>query len=236
MSKRITIISGASRGIGREVAAHLARENHFVMLLARNAEEINELELAIDMAGGKALSFPIDVADEGQVNEAVAAIKRDFGRIDCLVNNAGIGLFRPFEEISSLDWDHLMEVNVKGSFLLTKAVLPVMRNAGSGHIVAITSDAARRTFPDGALYCASKHAQDAFFKTLRSEVRHDGIKVSVVMPGLVDTFFNNSEPGSPDRAHYLKPLDIAHAVSYILNAPEHVVIDEVVLHPVQQAY
>ena len=234
MSKRITIISGASRGIGREIATHLAREDHFVMLLARNAEELGELEEAIDQTGGKALAFPLDVSDEQQVNEVVQAVIKDFGRIDCLINNAGIGLFKPVEDISSMDWDHLMEVNVKGSFLLTKAVLPTMRSAGSGHIVAITSDAGRRTFPDGSLYCASKYAQNALFSALRRELRPQGIKVSVIMPGLVDTFFNNSEPGSPDKSHFLKPIDIAHAVSYILNAPRHVVVDEVVLHPSSQ--
>lgn len=236
MSRKVTFISGASRGIGRAIATRLARENHFVMLLARNAEEINELELEIDMAGGKALSFPLDVTDEKQVNEAVAQVIRDFGRIDSIINNAGIGVFKNAEEISAEEWSNVMDVNVKGSFLLTKAALPHLKAAKSGHIIGIASDVSKRTFATGSLYCASKYAQEAFFSGLRREVRADNIKVSVIYPGLVDTYFHNGQPGQPQRAQYLMPSDIADAVSYVLNAPKHVVIDELMLHPIMQDY
>jgi NADP-dependent 3-hydroxy acid dehydrogenase YdfG len=234
--KKITLISGASRGIGRAVAAQLAREEHFVVLLARNAEEIGELEFAIDEAGGKALSLAVDIADEQQVNEAVAQVVRDFRRIDCVVNNAGVGVFKPAEEISGADWAQVMDVNVKGSFLLTRAALPHLKAAGSGHIVGIASDVSKRTFPNGSLYCASKYAQHAFFEALRREVRPLGIKVSVIYPGLVDTYFHDGTPGQPHRAEYLRPEDIAAAVSYVLHAPPHVLVDELMLHPMCQEW
>jgi len=234
--KKITIISGASRGIGRAIAAQLAREEHFVMLLARNAEEIGELEFEIDQAGGKALSFVADISDEGAVNEVVAQVMRDFRRIDCVINNAGVGVFKPAEEIESEDWDKVMDVNVKGSFLLTKAALPHMKAVGAGHIIGIASDVSKRTFAKGSLYTASKYAQHAFFESLRREVRALGIKVSVVYPGLVDTWFHDGAPGQPQREQYLRPADIASAVSYILNAPPHVLIDELMIHPMCQEW
>ena len=236
MTKRISLISGASRGIGRAIAARLAHEGHFVMLLARNAEEISELEFEIDQAGGKALSFQADVSDEAQVNEVIAQVVRDFRRIDTVINNAGFGIFKPAEDLTVAEWSQLMDTNVKGSFLLTRAALPHMRAAGSGHIVGIASDVARRTMANGSLYCASKYAQDAFFSALRREVRPHGIKVSVLYPGLVDTYFHEGQPGLPEHGYYLQPKDIADAVSYILNAPPHVVVDELMIHPLGQDY
>lgn len=234
--KKITIISGASRGIGRAVAAQLAREDHFVMLLARNAEEIGELEFEIDQAGGKALSFVADISNELEVNDVIAQVMRDFHRIDCVINNAGIGVFKPADEIDAEDWDKVMDVNVKGSFLLTKAALPHMKAAGSGHIIGIASDVAKRTFATGSLYTASKYAQHAFFEALRREVRSLGIKVSVIYPGLVDTWFHDGAPGQQKREQYLKGDDIANAVSYILHAPPHVLIDELMIHPMCQEW
>ena len=236
MTKKITLISGASRGIGRAIAVRLAHEDHFVVVLARNAEEIGELEHEIDESGGKALSIACDISDERQVNEAVAEVMRDFKRIDCLVNNAGIGIFKPADEITHDDWTSVMDVNVKGSFLLSRAVLPHMKAAKSGHIVGIASDVSKRTFATGSLYTASKYAQHAFFESLRREVRALGIKVSVVYPGLVDTFFHEGDPGQPHRAQYLQGEDIASAVSYILHTPPHVIIDELMLHPMSQEW
>ena len=236
MNRKITLISGASRGIGRAVSLRLAHEGHFVVVLARNAEEIGELEHEIDEAGGKALSIVCDVSDEKQVNDAVAEVIRDFQRIDCLVNNAGIGIFKPAEEITPDEWDRVMDVNVKGSFLLTRAVLPHMKAAGSGHIVGIASDVSKRTFSTGSLYTASKYAQHAFFESLRREVRVLGIKVSVIYPGLVDTYFHQAEQGEPQHAKFLHADDIANAVSYIVQAPPHVLIDELMIHPMSQEW
>lgn len=236
MNKKVTIISGASRGIGRAISLRLAHEGHFVVVLARNAEEIGELEHEIDEAGGKALSFVCDVSDEQQVNDAVAEVLRDFRRIDCVVNNAGVGIFKPAESFSVDEWNQVMNVNVKGSFLLTRAALPHMKAAGQGHIVAIASDVSKRTFASGSLYTASKYAQHAFFESLRREVRPLGIKVSVIYPGLVDTYFHQAEQGEPQQAKFLHADDIAAAVSYILNAPPHVLVDELMIHPMSQEW
>lgn len=236
MTKKITIISGASRGIGRAVSLRLAHEDHFVIILARNAEEIGELEHEIDEAGGKALSFVCDITDKKQVDEAVGQVLRDFKRIDCLINNAGMGIFKSADALTPEDWDRVMDVNVKGSFLLTNAVLPAMKASGAGHILGIASDVSKRTFATGSLYTASKYAQHAFFESLRREVRSLGIKVSVIYPGLVDTYFHGVAQGEAGQAKFLHPEDIAAAVSYVLNAPPHVLIDEIMLHPMSQEW
>lgn len=234
--KKISIVTGASRGIGREIATRLASEGHFVALVARNEEEIRELEFEIDSAGGKSRGYAMDISDEAAVEAMVADLRAQFGRIDVLINNAGIGIFKPGHTLSTAEWDRVFEVNVRGSFLMTRAVLPAMLEAKSGHIVAIASDVSKRTFANGSLYCASKYAQDAFFSGLRKEVRASGVKVSVVYPGLVDTFFHDGNPGQAHRAAYLQPHDIADSVAYILNAPAHVVIDELMIHPLVQDY
>ena len=236
MTKKITLISGASRGIGRAIAVRLAHEGHFVVVLARNAEEIGELEHEIDESGGKALGLVCDITDETQVNQAVAEVIKDFNKIDCLINNAGMGIFKLAEALTHEDWARVMDVNVKGSFLLTKAVLTHMKAAGQGHIVGIASDVSKRTFAMGSLYTASKYAQHAFFESLRREVHPLGIKVSTVYPGLVDTYFHGLDQGEPKQAQYLHPDDIAAAVSYILHAPSHVLIDELMLHPMSQEW
>jgi NADP-dependent 3-hydroxy acid dehydrogenase YdfG len=234
--KKVTIISGASRGIGRELALQLASNQHAVALLARNAKELQELEQEIVEKGGIAKAYPTDIADEQQVNAAVAAVLEAWGRVDIVVNNAGFGVFREAEHLTADEWTQIMDVNVKGSFLLTKAVLPYMRSVKQGHVIGVASDVSKRTFAAGSLYCASKYAQDAFFMSLRREVRKDNIKVSVVYPGLVDTYFHGLEEGAQKQTDYLKPIDIAESVAYIINAPAHVVVDELMIHPMSQEW
>lgn len=127
-----------------------------------------------------------------------------------------------------------MDVNVKGSFLLSKAALPHLKAARHGHILAVASDVSKRTFANGSLYCASKYAQDAFFAALRREVRPHNIKVSVIYPGLVDTHFHNSGPGQDKNHWYMRAEDIASAIAYVINTPPHVCVDELMLHPMGQ--
>jgi NADP-dependent 3-hydroxy acid dehydrogenase YdfG len=234
--KKVSIISGASRGIGREIAFRLAKRGNFVALLARNAEELGELEHDIDSRGGKSKAYPVDISNESQVVEAVEAITKDLGPIQHVVNNAGIGVFKPAELITTAEWEQVMDVNVKGTFLLTKAALPHLLAQGGGHVLGIASDVSKRTFPHGSLYCASKYAQDAFFSSLRREVRSKGVKVSVIYPGLVDTYFHGLDAGAEKQEKYLSSGDIADAVEYILYAPQHVIIDELMLHPMSQEW
>ena len=233
---RVAVITGASRGIGRAIAQQLALEQVKLVLVARTVKELQDLAGDIRKKGGAAIGVQADIADEQAVKAVISHAIREFGRIDILINNAGIGLFKPTEHISVAEWDRMMSVNVKGSFLLCREVIPHMRNQGSGHILTIASEASRRTFEQGALYCATKYAQDAFSSALKKEVRGYGIKVSSVYPGVVDTYFNNSPQADIHKTDRLKPADVAQAVTYILQAPSHVVIDELMIHPIAQEY
>ncbi len=236
LQTKIAVVAGASRGIGRAIATQLAAAGAQVILLARNQSDLNEALAEIIQEGGLAAAFCVDISDEQAVKSVFQQIIQQYKRIDILVNNAGIGEFYPVSETSASFWDEVMNTNVKGTFLCSKEAVIQMQRQGSGHIVSIASDVAKRTFANGALYCSSKYAQDAFSSALRKEVRKDGIKVSVVYPGLVDTYFNNSQPGNPENATNLKPEDIAASVLHILSAPKHVVIDELMIHPISQDY
>ena len=236
LQTKIAVVAGASRGIGRAIATQLAAAGAHVILLARNQSDLNEAVAEITKEGGLATAFVLDISDEQAVKSVFQQIIQQYKRIDILVNNAGIGEFYPVSETSASFWDEVMNTNVKGTFLCSKEAVIQMQKQGVGHIVSIASDVAKRTFANGALYCSSKYAQDAFSSALRKEVRKDGIKVSVVYPGLVDTYFNKSQPGNPANASHLKPEDIAASVLHILAAPKHVVIDELMIHPIAQDY
>ena len=236
LHNQVAIITGASRGIGREIALSLAKEKVQLVLVARNVGELQSLSSSINRQGGAAIGIQADIADSKAVEALLSQAIREFGRIDILINNAGIGLFKPAENIQESEWDRMMDVNVKGSFLLCKGVIPHMRSRKSGHIITIASHASRQTFEQGSVYCATKYAQDAFADVLRKEVRKYGIKVSSVYPGVVDTYFNNSKIVDIQKKDWLKPLDVAKAVVYILKAPQHVAIDELVINPISQVY
>ncbi len=230
------LITGASKGIGRALALMLSEAGNAVGLVARSAAELNVLKTEIEAKGGKAEIFIGDVGDENLSKRAVATMLEQFGRLDIVVNNAGYGVFKQAENTTADEWDALMSTNVRGTFLFSKAAIEPMKAQGSGHIVNVASDVAKRVFDGGSLYCASKYAQDAFSMALRKEVRQHGIKVSVVYSGLVDTHFHRYPQGDPHMAEWLRDRDVADAIAYILNAPSHVVVDELMIHPLSQDY
>lgn len=236
LQNKTAIITGASRGIGKAIAENLALAGATVLLVARNSDELNKVVKRILEKGGKAYGFAFNVSDEQAVAQFIAEAEKTYTHIDVLVNNAGIGQFDPVTETDGAFWDEVMEVNVKGTFLFCKYVIRIMQQQGGGHIVNIASDVAKRTFENGAMYCASKYAQDAFSSALRKEVRKDHIKVSVIYPGLVNTYFNGGSPGEAQNATHLHPEDIANTVNYVVSAPRNVVIDELMIHPLSQEY
>lgn len=159
-----------------------------------------------------------------------------FRKIDVMINNAGYGVFNNAEDIASTDWDELFATNTKGTFLFCKAVIPGMKERKDGHIINIASDVAKRTFAGGSLYCASKYAQEGFSAAIRKELRPFEIKISVVYSGLVDSYFHADPQGSVNHDDWLKNEDMANAIQYIISQPKHVVIDELMIHPLSQDY
>lgn len=227
------LISGASRGIGEAIATKLSEKGYNLGLLARNK---NDLEKLNQKLGNKHLVLPGDITREEEIKKYCSLFLEKFGTIDVLVNNAGIGTFKEAEKINIEEWDKLMNVNIRGTFLFCKEFIPYFKTQKKGHIISILSDVAKRTFANGSLYCASKFAQDAFLSSIRSELRPFLIKVSNVYPGLTDTYFADSKPNQPKKSDYLRAEDIANAVDYILHTPENVVVDELILHPLFQEY
>ena len=232
LTDQVAIVTGASRGIGKAIALLLALQGAKVVAVARSEDEL--IELTNKTQG---LGIVADVADESDAVHVVAETLRQYGRLDIVVCNAGVGSFNELENFSDTEWDRIFDTNVKGTFLLCKAVMPYFKAQKKGHIVGITSDVAKRTFAHGTAYGASKYAQDAVLGSLRKEVRPHGIKVSTIYPGLVDTYFKDTRPGSAEAEKtHLRPADVAQAVRYVLEAPAHVVIDELMLHPLTQEW
>lgn len=231
LTNQVILISGASRGIGRATALLLALQGAHVVLVARSDDEL--LDLAAKTQG---LPLVADVTDEADVKHVVEETIRHFGRLDAVVCNAGVGTFNELEHFSLEEWERMFATNVRGTFLLCKYAVPHFKAQRKGHIVGITSDVAKRTFAHGTAYGASKFAQDALLGSLRKEVRPHGIKVSTIYPGLVDTYFSGQPGGEATAQTHLRPQDVAQAVRYVLEAPPHVVIDELMLHPVTQEW
>ena len=230
------ILTGASKGIGRALALNLAKQGAHLSLVARSKDELKAVQAECKEAGAKCLAFIGSVSNEKLANKAVADTIEAFGQVDFMINNAGYGIFGPTDTYSAEAWSDVYDTNVKGTFLFSKAALPYMKAAGHGHIINIASDVAKRVFDGGALYCSSKFAQDAFSGALRKEVRKFGIKVSVVYSGLVDTMFHARPQGDEHHKDWLKPEDMSDSIIYIMNQPKHVVIDELMIHPLSQDY
>jgi NADP-dependent 3-hydroxy acid dehydrogenase YdfG len=237
LEEKTILITGATKGIGRALVSRLETHNTLrFALVARSSELLGELKAHLQSQGHECEVFVGDVAAEPFVISTVQHCVERFGSIDILVNNAGIGRFGEVEQYSLSEWQQLFDTNVTGTFLFSREVVPHMKQQGRGQIVIVASDVSKRVFEGGSAYCATKFAQDAFSMALRKEVRRFGIKVSTIFPGLVDTSFHAQPQG--DRAHqgWLRAHDVADAIFYVLNTPSHVVIDEVMLHPLIQDY
>lgn len=236
LRNKSVLITGASRGIGKTLAIQMAGLGAKVSLMARSADELAGIRGAIRANGGHCEIFPGDVADEAYVKQTVEAVIKNYGAVDVAINNAGFGIFKTSEETTAQEWDSVFATNVKGTFLVSNAVIPHMKKNKSGHIINIASDVAKRVFAGGSLYCASKYAQDAYSMAIRKELRSFNIKVSVIYSGLVDSDFHANPQGHSSHSWWLKNEDMADAIIYVANQPPHVVIDELMIHPLQQEY
>jgi short-subunit dehydrogenase len=181
------MITGASSGIGRGLAVELARGGAKVGLVARRVEVIEEVLREIEAAGGKALAVPADVQEAGSISAAAEKLRAEFGQIDILVANAGIGPTRDAAEIDAQEVAGVINVNVIGAANSAAAVIPAMVARGSGQLVVISSLAAYRGLPRSAAYCASKAAVSAFFESLRLDLEPRGIDVTIIHPGFIKT-------------------------------------------------
>jgi len=192
MSGNVVVVTGASTGIGQATAEAFARESATVVLAARSEGRLIRIAADIEKAGGRAVALPVDVTDRSAVFEKMKEVAESKGRIDVLVNNAGIGLLSPVEHMDPEELKRVFEVNLFGLIWCTQAALPYMITQKRGRIVNISSVAGKRSLPHISAYCASKFALQAFSDSLRMEVAEHGITVTVVCPPRVDTTFHDT--------------------------------------------
>lgn len=235
LNGNVAIVTGASRGLGRAIALSLAEAGLHVALAARDAESLRDAVREIDRAGGSAIAVPTDVRNYESILRLVANTRDTFGPVDVVVNNAGLGWLKPFADYSVAEIDQAIDVNFRGTVYLTKAVLGEMLERQRGHIVNIASDVARRPQAGLAVYAAAKHAVLGFGASLLREVKGAGVKVTTLTPGIIDTYFNGSQPGR-DETWSMMPEWVAEVVLWLLQSPPHWLADEIALHPLGQDF
>ncbi len=223
------LVTGASRGIGRAIARHLAA-THDVVAVARSADDLSTLAAAVDAPDGRVDTIVADVGDPGA--GAVLAAALGDRAVDVLVHNAGVGVLKPLLELTPDEWRRMIDVNVNALYHVTHAVLPGMVARERGHVVLVGSIAGRSAFAGGAAYAASKAFGMSFAESLLMEVRDAGVKVSVVSPGSVNTGFSGRTkpaPGAPGAGPdwQLAPEDVAAAVAYAVATPPGVLVHRV---------
>ena len=239
---KVAIVTGASSGIGNAVALALARCGASIALAARRHDKLEALASRIRDAGHTATAFALDLADEGQPHALVENVVRQHGRIDIVVNNAGIMLLSPIAEATGSDWRRMIELNLISLMELSRAALPHVR-ATQGHVVNIASLAGRIANPNASGYAASKFGVVGFSESLRREVFSDGVRVTVIEPGVVATELGEHiehagmKAGLRTRLAQMAPLtadDVARAVVYAVTQPPHVNVNEIVVRPTGQ--
>lgn len=229
--RRSVIIVGAAGGIGSAVAVALGRLGWRLGLIDIRPVDLQVFTESLTLQGLKASGRIASIMDRAALDTAMASLSDEFGGIDALVNAAGISGSGVMENLPEAVWRSALDVNLTGVFLACQSVLPHLRARGRGRIVNILSIAAREAFPGQAAYCASKWGAYGLTKVLAQEVRGEGIGVTAILPGAVDTGFWDTVSGGPDRSAMLYPEAVADAVSYALTAPFQTSVDEIIVMP-----
>ena len=216
LANKVALVTGGSKGIGLAVAEEILERGGSVAICARNAAEVQAVGKQLEERFPKrVLAMRCDVRRENEVEATFAAVDERFGGIDVLINNAGVGFFKNLEKMTLEEWNTIIETNVTGVFLCCRAAVPRMRTRGGGYIINLSSLAGKNAFPQATAYNASKFALNGMSEALMQEVRHDGIRVSYVMPGSVNTYFNSGTPDA-SMSWQLQPEDIARVVVDLL--------------------
>lgn len=243
LNGRVALVTGASSGIGEATALALAEAGARVALVGRRQARLDAVAEAIRTAGGEARVYVADLLDEVAAGQVVRDCEADFGRLDMLVNNAGVMYLEPVLTADLGRWRQMIELNLLSLIAATQAALPGMKQRGEGHIINIASTAGRVANPNGAGYSATKFGVVAFSEALRKEVHTDRIRVTVIEPGLVATelrehIADKTVQGAinawADSLRQLQSEDIADAVVYCATRPAHVAINEMLIRPTDQ--
>jgi len=239
LTDRVVAITGASSGIGEATAVACARAGAAVALGARRENRLRALVREIESDAGQAIAVSVDVAREEQAGAFIRMAHETFGRLDALINNAGVMLLGPFEDSDVDDWRRMIDVNVMGMLHCTHAALPLMRAQGAGHIVNVSSVAGRPARAGSGVYNLTKFGICGFSESLRQEVTGDGIRVTVLEPGAVQTELVGHNPAAVQQrmeqrfagVRQLDPEDAARTIVFALAEPQHVMLGEVLIRP-----
>lgn len=244
MAKTV-FVTGATSGFGKACAEKFAENGYNVIINGRRKERLDELQQQLQQQFNvKVLSLAFDVQDKNAVFSSIEGLTSDWKNIDILINNAGLALGRDyFDEADLDDWETMLDTNVKGLLYVSRAVLPLMKAQGSGHVINIGSTAGKEVYEKGNVYCASKYAVNAISQSMRIDLLRHGIKVTVVNPGAAETEFSMVRfKGDADTAKSVykgfQPLsaeDVAGVVFYCATLPAHVCINDLVLTSTAQA-
>jgi 3-oxoacyl-[acyl-carrier protein] reductase len=233
LSGQVAVVTGAGRGIGAAIAHKLAAMGATVVLCGRTLKLLETTASGISGLGGKAQALACDVTDLGSVQALATSVAQKFGRVDILINNAGVGAFTaPLHEMTPEAWEKVLNTNLRGVFYCVRSFAPMMIKAGTGHIVNISSLAGKNALPNGAAYAASKWGLNGLSYSIAEELRGHGIRVSDVCPGSVDTELSPHTGKDPNKM--LKPDDVAHVVAMLVTQAPQSFASEVLLHPAQK--
>ena len=240
IQNKVVIITGASSGLGEATAKRLAASGAKLMLAARREDRLKELVAAIAQTGGTANYLVTDVTDRAQVEALAKQTLSTYGRIDVLINNAGLMPLSPLDQIKVEEWDQMIDVNIKGVLYGIAAVLPTMRQQKSGHIINVSSVAGHKVFPGAAVYCATKFAVRAISEGLRlesnGEIRSTNISPGAVATELTSTI-SDADTAASINALYEIAIDadaIARAIAYAIEQPGDVDVNEMIIRPTRQ--
>jgi len=229
---QVAVVTGAARGIGEAISKQLASMGATVLLAARDKARLEQVQQEIEATGGIAHVAELDLLDESSIASLARTVETQHRRCDILVNNAGVGLLgKPLTEMSPSEWDTLMGTNLRGPYLMIRALAPLMIAAQSGHIVNISSMAGRNPLPNGAAYSASKWGLNGLTYSVAEELRPHNIRVSVIAPGSVNTGFGRSDKNADKK---IQPADVAHIVAMLVTQAPQSFVSEVLLRPTQK--
>jgi NAD(P)-dependent dehydrogenase (short-subunit alcohol dehydrogenase family) len=227
LTEKVALVTGGGRGIGRAIGKALGAAGARVVVTARTQAAIDGVAQEIVDAGGAAAAMAMDLADESSVRPVFAAVRERFGRLDVLVNNAGIGLYGPVKDVPLEDLDRMVGVNLRGTFLCCQEAMRIMAPQKSGYIINISSVVGFKGYPKQAGYTATKHAVMGLTKSLAVEAQEHGIRTSAILPGGVDTAMVREARPDLDPAILLQPEDVAQAVLYLLSLSDRAAVDEI---------
>jgi NADP-dependent 3-hydroxy acid dehydrogenase YdfG len=241
---KVIVITGASSGLGEAAARHLVARGATVVLGARRTDRIESLASELSKAGGKALAVETDVARREQVRRLADAAVETYGRIDVIINNAGLMPLSPLDRLKVDEWDRMIDVNIKGVLYGIAAALPHMQRQRSGHIINVSSVAGHKVRAGGAVYSATKHAVRALSEGLRQEVKPYNIRTTIISPGVVVSELPNtaSDPGVAANIRKMYddigiPADsFARAVAFAIEQPDEVDVNEILFRPTRQEF